>query len=280
MQKLDRLGWAAGVSFEVYGLTMGVRVTDVSALPAVEAVLPHGWRPAPTDTVEWLYSFVVGGGTATPGRVRRFHVVYTDALQLARTRELDHAIEALQRDMNLMVGERARNRVFVHAGVVAFAGVAVMLPGRTLAGKSTLVAALVRAGATYYSDEFAVLDEDGLVHPFARPLSIRPHADERGVPVAAEELGGDIGTLPLPVGAVVFTRYREGARWRSRRLSPGRCVLGLIENCLSARYKPDFVLPVLQRVAEAAVAVTTQRGEATETATRVRRLVARLRASQ
>jgi hypothetical protein len=31
------------------------------------------------------------------------------------------------------------------------------------------VAELVRAGATYYSDEFAVLDSRGRVHPFPRP---------------------------------------------------------------------------------------------------------------
>ena len=38
-------------------------------------------------------------------------------------------------------------------------GRAIVIPGRTFSGKSTLVAELVRAGATYYSDEYAVEDE-------------------------------------------------------------------------------------------------------------------------
>ncbi len=32
-----------------------------------------------------------------------------------------------------------------------------------MTGKTTLVKAMVEAGATYYSDEFAVLDKEGLV---------------------------------------------------------------------------------------------------------------------
>jgi hypothetical protein len=31
-------------------------------------------------------------------------------------------------------------------------------------GKTTLVSELIRAGATYYSDEYAVIDERGRVH--------------------------------------------------------------------------------------------------------------------
>ena len=47
------------------------------------------------------------------------------------------------------------------------------------------MAALVRAGAEYYSDEFAPLDAGGLVHPFAKPLSIR---NERFVQVDHDSL--------------------------------------------------------------------------------------------
>ena len=64
--------------------------------------------------------------------------------------------------------------MFVHAGVVAVDGRALLLPGGSFTGKTTLVAALLRAGAQYGSDEYAVLDEAGLVLPaYPRPLSIR-----------------------------------------------------------------------------------------------------------
>ena len=81
------------------------------------------------------------------------------------------------------------------------------LPGHSFSGKSTLVAALVRAGAVYYSDEFAVLDPDGFVHPYAKALSL-------DVARQVEELGGVAGDEPLP------------ARLRSRHLLRARSRLG------------------------------------------------------
>lgn len=271
MQKLDRLGWAAGVAFEVFGVTIGIRVTDASVLDRVRSILPWGWVDSPATEVDWLYSVVAGGGLPG-GKVRRSAVVYTDALQLTRTPDIDQALETLQRDLTLMAGELARNRVLVHAGVVGLGASAVLFPGRTLTGKSTLVASLVRAGAEYYSDEFAVLDDNGLVHPFTRPLSIRPHPTLKGIPTPPEALGGRVGTQPISVSAVVFTSFREGARWRARALTPGRCVLGLLDNCLAARSSPEFVLPVLQKVAEGARAVRTPRGEASEVVGQILRL--------
>src|ERR671929_229610 len=87
-----------------------------------------------------------------------------------------------------------------HAGVVGWQGRAILIPGRSFSGKSTLVAALVRAGATYYSDEFAVLDERGRVHPFPKKLSMRLEGSARPRFAPVEELGGRRGTTPLRVG--------------------------------------------------------------------------------
>ena len=273
MQKLDRLGWADGFTFDAYGVLFGVRATNASILDRLRDALPFGWQPSAESEVEWLYSFVAAGPQPN-GRMRRLNIVYTDALEISRTTKLEDAVAAFERDVSLMVGERARTRVLVHAGVVAVDGRAVVLPGRTLAGKSTLVAELVRAGATYYSDEFAVIDEDGLVHPFARPLSLRPHATARGEKVRAADLGGTTGEDPVPVAAVVVTSFRENARWRPRPLTPGKCTLELLKNALSARYSPDFVLPTLARVAEGAAAYATRRGEARDAARRILDLVA------
>lgn len=63
--------------------------------------------------------------------------------------------------------------LFVHAGVVSLGGRGVMLPGPAEHGKSTTVAALVRSGFDFLSDEAAAIDpEDGRVHPFPRPVSL------------------------------------------------------------------------------------------------------------
>ena len=125
-------------------------------------------------------------------------------------------------DLELWVAEHAEGLVFVHAGAVAWGGRAIVVPGRTLAGKSTLVAALVRAGATYYSDEYTVLDPQGMVRPYARMLSIRP--TDGGPPhrVTAEAIGGHTGTEPVPMALVAHLRYDPGAGWAVEELSRGR----------------------------------------------------------
>src|SRR4051794_20574153 len=65
-----------------------------------------------------------------------------------------------------------------------------VIPRVSHSGKTTLVAALVRAGATYYSDEYAVFDAQGSVHPYARPLGIRDGNGDRPRRCPVQELGG------------------------------------------------------------------------------------------
>ena len=91
---------------------------------------------------------------------------------------------------------------------------------------------MVRAGATYLSDEFAVLDEDGLVHPYPKSLSLRSEAGTSQVDTHAHELGGVVAEEPLPLGLAVLTSYRAGAEWRPRRLSSGRGALMVLAHAV------------------------------------------------
>jgi hypothetical protein len=104
----------------------------------------------------------------------------------------------------------------------------------SFAGKTTLVQAWLEAGATYYSDEFAVLDRAGRVHPFARPLAIRDGSTAL-TRVPAAELGAETGTTPLPIGLVLVTSYRVGTRWRPRRLTAAPTLLALMRHTVAAR---------------------------------------------
>jgi hypothetical protein len=245
-----------------------VRVTDASILDRVRALLPPGWKPAAVPTVRRLFSLIVGGPSNRPG-LRRFNVLYADAERLLRTHDLDETLRQLELYVHQFVAERARRRTFVHAGVVGWNGRAIVIPGRTRSGKSSLVAALVRAGATYYSDEFAVLDEHGRVHPYAIPLALRPDGDAPPMKYRAEDLGGVAGVRPLPVGLVLVTRFVRGGRFRPRPLSAGRAVLALLANTLPARRRPAPVLDTLARVVSQAQVLHGARGDADATARRV-----------
>jgi len=237
-------------------------VSDASVLDEVVSRLPAGWRPRPGPLVDHLVSWVVGGAG---GRVRRLHLVYADARRLLRTTERHEALAVLENHLAQAVAEMAPRRLFVHAGVVGWNGRAILVPGASHAGKSTLVAALLAAGATYYSDEYAVLDPQGRVHPFPRPLRLRD-ASEVATSVEPERLGGRRGLGPLPVGLVAVARYDQGARWRPARLTPGRALLELLSHTIVARSHPATAMTMLRRVVSRAPSFKGRRGEAEETA--------------
>jgi hypothetical protein len=242
-------------------------VNDPRALDRVEAHLPYGWARTTRPAVDYLYSLSVAAAERAPQsrfKMRRFHMLYENGARLARTQDLDELFDLFESDVRRLVAEFARTRVFIHAGVVSWRGRAILVPGRSFSGKTSLVAEFVRAGATYYSDEFAVLDARGRVHPFLKPLSIRESDDGNQTDYPVEELGGTSGTRPIPVGTVLVTEYKEGARWRPRPLSAGRAALGLFANAVSARRNPTDVFRALNAAVAAATALKSSRGEAAE----------------
>jgi hypothetical protein len=208
---------------------------------------------------------MVGGEGPRPN-LRRFHLLYGNDAKVARSLDLAEVLELFESDLQLYVAEMTPRRVFVHAGVVGWKGRAIVIPGRSFTGKTTLVAELLRAGATYYSDEYAVLDSRGRVHPYARPLSMRKDGTREQEKWPVQTLGGAAGAKPLPVGLVIVTYYKSGAQWRPRRLSPGKGALALLDNTISIQRQPGAALPALTRVAAQAMVLKGARGEAKEIA--------------
>ena len=263
MAKIDRLGWADGMSFTSYGVRLGVRVNDAAILKDVIALLPPGSKPASFVAVDHLYSII--GHHAEPGsKVRRLNLAYWNLLRLARAREFDDVLDGFESHVQLTVAEYAPHRVFVHAGVVGWKDRAILIPGLSHSGKTTLVDQLIRAGATYYSDEYAVLDARGRVHPYPRALGVRSQDSDRSRKVRAEEIGAVVGSKPLRVGLVVSTNYKQGARWRPRQLTRGKGVLELMSNTVSARSQPEMALSVLPAALASARILKGVRGEASE----------------
>ncbi|MGH9873222.1 MAG: hypothetical protein ACRD9S_12270 [Pyrinomonadaceae bacterium] len=263
MNKVDSLGWAVGFSLKSYGVRIGIRSNDPAALTSACRHLPSEWEAVSSPLVDRVYSILIGRKDSRSNG-RRLNLLYGDDVQLARLSDLDGLYETLESDLRLFVAELATHRVFVHAGVVGWKGQGIVIPGRSYSGKSTLVAELVRAGATYYSDEYAVLDSRGRVHPFSKPLELREEGEFRQTKITAAELGGQSGTKPLPVRLVLMTQFKSGARWRPRKLTAGRGVLEMLFNTVSARRSPERALATLQRVTAQADVLKGVRGNATE----------------
>ncbi|HET7108505.1 MAG TPA: hypothetical protein VFI38_16950 [Candidatus Acidoferrum sp.] len=272
MKKLDRLGWAEGIGMQAFGVQAGVRVNSVGILPQVLPLLPPGWKSFRKTTVQRLYSLVVAK-KGQDDRLRRLHILYADGERIARNTELDPVLAALETDLHRYVAETSPDMTFLHAGVVGWQGRAILLPGRSLCGKSTLVRELLRRGATYYSDEFAVVDDFGKIHPFPRPLGIREDSTFSQTRYPAATWGATSGIKPLALGAVVICKYRAGARWKPALLSDGAGALQLMANSIAVRNNPRRTLRRIQKLVKSAVFVKGTRGEASESAESILHLV-------
>src|SRR4051812_39647054 len=192
---------AAGyeVAFEAYGVPLAVGGNHPHILEQARAYLPPGWKPIDPAEVERRFDIrQEPDGTYTFMKDRN---VETQGLGL------ELAVLLLDTELRLYIARKAPRAIFVHAGAVAHGGKTIVLPGLSFAGKTTLVAALVAAGATYFSDEFAVLDEEGRVHPYPKALSVR-NSDQIQVEHSVESLGGTAGDVALPIGLVAVTSYK------------------------------------------------------------------------
>ena len=110
MKKIDRLGWAAGMSFVSFGARIGIRTNDPAILERIPDHMPPEWQPSPSPIVDELYSFVAGG-TSQTSRVRRYNLLYQGAGRLARTMDLDEVFETLESRLRLSVAVLARRRM-------------------------------------------------------------------------------------------------------------------------------------------------------------------------
>jgi hypothetical protein len=246
------------ISFEAFGLEMRFCTNTEELLERVTAILPPGWSRRPRSA-----------HAAVIGLLEEEHDLYSiyrgDHMCTHDAPGKEYALMVLESQLAAQVATDAPDIVTTHAGVVAVDGRAIVMPGVSFSGKSTLTRALVEAGAVYYSDEYAVFNEDGRVLPYARRLSYRP---PEGVPVelSMDELGAVVGTEPIPVGMVIVTHYVAGGEWSPRELSPGAGVLALMEHTIPAQLRPAQCMRVLKKAVEGAVILEGERGDAAELA--------------
>ena len=160
----------------------------------------------------------------------------------------------------------APDRTFLHAGVVAWQGRAIVFPGFSCAGKTTLVAELVKLGALYYSDEYALLDATGMVHPYARDLHLREPGRPKRKILPVMDLPGKAAVAPTSVRQIVITEFAEGAHWNPEPLTAGVAILEMLRHSIPAKRKPTEVIATLSAVMRTAQAWRSVRGDARATA--------------
>ncbi|MBS2039172.1 hypothetical protein JST97_29585 [bacterium] len=216
---------------------------------AVGSLMLPIWHPNPLLTANATFRVLSSDGEL---------VVEAPENEPLRTYRQDF-LQALERRIHFYLANHCQDVVFVHAGAVALGGQVILIPGSSYSGKSTLTHSLVRAGAEYFSDEYAVVDRLGRVHPFPRPIALRSDGGRRVSPPRA-------GLKPAAVRAVIATQFQSGSSWRPNEESQGAAALKLMAHTVTARKSPALSLACLSACVSGAIYWAGARGEADETA--------------
>lgn len=246
--------------FESYGVRIGLASDDADLLDDASATVAKAFgskakifEDSDSGAISRIFGIVYSDGLFR---------LYKDGLEVSAGPSKRNFFKYLNSALRLEVAEFAEDRVFIHSGVVGWKGQAILIPGTSFSGKSTLAAELVKNGAEYYSDEYAVLEPDGRVGPFPRHISMRYFGGTREKDVSIDEIGGKQGVEPIPVGMVLLTSFSAGSRWNPEILTSGAGIMDLIQNTLTMRKNPAFSLRVLDLVAQRAIIVRSPRGDA------------------
>lgn len=166
--------------------------------------------------------------------------------------------DRLESELALFAAERLAGLVAVHAAVVARGGRALLVPGASGTGKSTLCVAAAALGVRVLSDEYALVDPaTGLVTGWQRPVRVR-RRDGSGV----DRLNLTVPTPPLPVGAVAAVTHTAADEVAWHDIAASEAVIRLMENTVCARSRPDDALDAALAIARSARNVAGTRGEA------------------
>jgi len=174
LARLDAHAWpSASTTYRAVGFAFRVRSEDPQVAEELERVL----RPLACGDDHAAHVYSVRNRVHDDVPQWR---VYFDGVPLGTVTSADAATALLLWHVNQAVVDHTAGVLFFHGGAVQVGERVVVLPAEADSGTSTLIAALVRRGLSYLTDEAVALDVAvGRVLPF--PKSICLDADPRGV---------------------------------------------------------------------------------------------------
>lgn len=224
-----------------YGVNARLSVPDAEMLEGVVGGLPRSWIRTtdvlPPDRIAATFTVVREQGRYLIRDGDRGQTHYADR---------DVATGMLRRMVRRVAVARIQDRTCVDASVVTYKGRAIMLPTRAFAGTTTLVRALVAAGAERYSDELTLIDADGGL-------------------VSDLEFHAGAPAVVAPLALVALTVYQPGAVWAPKPMSPAEGVVALMAY-VASRDRPAEALAALRLALSKALVLESDRDEAEDTA--------------
>ena len=221
------------------------------------ATLASFYGPGMHTSVESVVDFEIA--VNRPRTLRRWvrpQAIFTiDGLRPFDPQPVSHAFPMYEWGLNWCIATSAHRYLMLHAGTVAFAEHALILPGNPGSGKSTLCAALTLRGGRLLSDEFGLVRPERLdVMPMPRGIPLK----NASIPAILEfDPGAELGpiylntrkgtvrhlkpgetslaaqAIPARPRWLVFPQYRVGATERLAPLEPAEAFRRLALNCFN-----------------------------------------------
>lgn len=234
--------------YRALDFTFSATATD----PALErhlADLFAALAPGASGIPDHRYEVLEDGPAERPAFTLTF-----DGAAVCQTMRAEQVLARLLWHVNRQVVARSNTKVLVHAAAAEHGGVALLFPAAMESGKSTLVAALVRTGLGYLTDETVGIDPASLlVHPYQRAISLDPGSwqvlpdlEPRVAPgawryrgrqwqVAPTSIRPGCLTGPVPARFVITPQYRAGAVTNLEPISRANAVSVLAEHSFNLR---------------------------------------------
>jgi hypothetical protein len=203
-------------------------------------------------------------------KAHEFHLYRGDGF-VASTSRADKLLRILIDCLDRAFIEGVRTLSAVHAGAVLLGDLALLFPGASHSGKSSLVAELLRHGAICYSDEYALIDSEGLVHAYPRPLLLRNGGSEQTA-VLPFELNARVASSPAEVGWILSLQYEAGGSWKIDEVPQSLALLSLLRNTPHTLADSPQIVRSFRRAVAGARCFEGQRGESSDAVCQIMRL--------
>lgn len=177
--------------------------------------------------------------------------LFRDNLLQLRAQSVEQALDALLADLRFQFARYARTALFLHAGALSLDDRGILLPGRDWSTQTTLLAALVQAGASHYSQGFAILDTQARLHRYPRTVPLQGREQLDDAPDSHTELES------IPVSLVIQTRFERSATWSARPVSKAEALLHLVQYAVQPQENPALMLDILTKIAGTATVIAS-----------------------
>jgi len=254
---------SSGGRYGAFGVAWDMQSDDASLYRTLLERLPPGAVSTPGKAPERAYALRTM--PATLSETGASYLLLSDGRPLVRSSEAAEIADAFEDNLKWLVAERSPRKVFLRAGVVGWRDRAIVIAGGPGTGKRTLVRALVACGASYFSDDYAVLEGNSVLpypsrrHNWLEPGNALSHWLDEFAPARAPK--------PVPVGVVLFAPYQPGAVFKPKLISRGKGLLEMFKHAVAAQRNPVHVLRALETVSRRCNALEGVRGDARTVAT-------------